>query len=128
MRAAPNALMIFAAGRGTRMAPLTDTRPKPLIEVAGRALLDYALDIADVAGIDRIVVNTHYLAHQIEDYLSHCRVSISHEDTLLDTGGGLRAALPLLGDGPVLTLNSDAVWQGPNPLEILLETWQDATS
>ena len=128
MRAPPNALMIFAAGRGTRMAPLTDTRPKPLIDVAGKALLDYALDLAETADITQIVVNTHYLSDQIEAHLSGRPIQISHESTLLETGGGLRKAIPLLGDGPVMTLNSDAVWKGPNPLQILLDAWQTASS
>lgn len=113
--------MIFAAGRGTRMAPLTDTLPKPLIPVGGRPLLDHALDLAD--GIETVVVNTHYLAPMVEHHLRGRAVITLHEPELLETGGGLRNALPLLGDGPVLTLNSDAIWQGPNVLGELVGAW-----
>ncbi|WP_114967002.1 nucleotidyltransferase family protein [Alkalilacustris brevis] len=126
MRPAPNALMLFAAGLGTRMGALTRDRPKPLIEVAGQPLIDHALALARQAVIDRIVVNTHYLAGQIADHLAgQPDIALSHEQELLDTGGGLRAALPLLGAGPVFTLNSDAVWAGPNPLETLRTGWAE---
>lgn len=119
-------LMIFAAGLGTRMAPLTDTRPKPLIEVAGRSLLDRALELGRQAGAAPIVVNTHYLGGQIARHLAGTDVAISDEaDLLLDTGGGLRRALPLLGGGPVATLNPDVVWTGPNPLQALAQAWRD---
>lgn len=123
----PDALMLFAAGLGTRMGALTATRPKPLIEVAGRALIDHALDLATGAGIARIVANTHYLPDQIEAHLAGRGVAISDErDALLETGGGLRKALPLLGPGPVLTLNTDAVWTGANPLAALRGAWDGA--
>lgn len=124
----PDALMIFAAGRGTRMAPLTDRLPKPLIEVGGRTLLDRALDLAAGAGIGRVVVNIHHLGGQIADHLAgRPGIALSDErDALLETGGGLRRALPLLGPGPVLTLNPDAVWTGPNPLAALLAAWEPA--
>lgn len=122
-------LMIFAAGLGTRMAPLTDSRPKPLIPVAGRTLLDRALDMGRQAGARRIVVNTHYLGAQIADHLAGGGVAISDEPDLLDTGGGLRKALPLLGpespSGPVMTLNPDVVWTGPNPLAALQAAWRE---
>ena len=129
----PEALMIFAAGRGTRMGALTRTRPKPLIRVAGRALIDHALAQAEGASVTRRVVNCHYLADRIAAHLAARAndppgtppVAISHEPVLLDTGGGLRAALPLLGAGPVFTLNSDAVWAGPNPLAALRAGWHD---
>ncbi|MCX7646223.1 MAG: nucleotidyltransferase family protein [Rhodobacteraceae bacterium] len=128
MRNAPRALMIFAAGFGTRMGALTATRPKPLIEVAGRALLDHALALAEGQGLDRIVVNAHYLAEQVAAHLAgRAGVSVAVErPEILDTGGGLRAALPLLGPGPVFTLNSDAVWTGPNPLATLRAAWDPA--
>lgn len=120
------ALMIFAAGLGTRMRPLTDNRPKPLIEVAGQTLLDRALAMGRQAQLSPIVVNSHYLGEQIADHLAKQNVAISDEsDLLLDTGGGLRKALPLLGDGPVMTLNPDVVWTGPNPLTALCEAWDD---
>ncbi|WBU60040.1 nucleotidyltransferase family protein [Paracoccus albus] len=117
-------LMIFAAGKGTRMAPLTDTVPKPLIEVEGKSLLDRAIDMGRDAGVSKMVVNTHYLGQQIHDHLSGSGIGISDEaDLLLETGGGLRKALPLLGDGPVMTLNPDVIWTGPNPLSALQMAW-----
>ncbi|MFV0332968.1 MAG: nucleotidyltransferase family protein [Tropicimonas sp.] len=127
MRHMPDAVMLFAAGFGTRMAPLTDTRPKPLIEVAGRALIDHALALADDAGIGRIVVNTHYRGEQVATHLAaRPDIALSHEAEILETGGGLRHALPLLGTGPVFTLNTDAVWTGPNPLAALRAAWDPA--
>jgi MurNAc alpha-1-phosphate uridylyltransferase len=118
-------LMIFAAGHGTRMRPLTDHLPKPMIEVAGRPLIDRALDHAAEAGLHRIVVNTHYRGAQIVAHLdARADISISHEvDHALETGGGLKRALPLLGPGPVFTLNPDAVWTGANPLTPLAQAW-----
>lgn len=122
----PTAAMIFAAGLGTRMGALTRTRPKPLIEVAGRPLIDHALDLARGAGITRIVVNTHAHADQLAAHLARVApdVLISHEAERLETGGGLKQALPLLGEGPVFTLNADMVWHGPNPLEALGGSWR----
>lgn len=117
----PSACMVFAAGLGTRMGVLTATRPKPMIPVAGRPLLDHALALVAEAGL-RPVINTHYLADQVADHLAG-RVAISYEPALLDTGGGLLAALPLLGPGPVATLNSDAIWTGPNPFATLSAAW-----
>ena len=120
--------MLFAAGLGTRMGALTATRPKPLIEVAGKPLIDHALSLCDSAGISRIVANTHYLPEQIETHLALRRIPISREDPrILETGGGLKRALPLLGGNPVLTLNTDAVWTGENPLTQLLSAWDDAS-
>ena len=118
--------MIFAAGFGTRMGALTKDRPKPLVEVAGRALLDHALDIATGAHVERIVLNTHYRADQIRAHVAHrTDIVLSDEQPdILETGGGLRKALPLLGDGPVMTLNSDAVFVGPNPLAYLQDAWR----
>lgn len=118
--------MIFAAGFGTRMGALTRDRPKPLIEVAGRALIDHALDLARAYAPPRIVVNLHYRAEQLAAHLAGHGggVLLSHEQPdILDTGGGLRAALPLLGLGAVLTMNSDAIWRGPNPLLHLAPLW-----
>lgn len=117
----PTAALLFAAGLGTRMAPLTDTKPKPLIYVAGRPLLDHALSqCRDL----RKVVNTHYLAPQIRAHLADTDVLISDEtDALLETGGGLKHALLLLQSNPVVTLNTDAVWRGPNAIETLLSAW-----
>ncbi|MFT7058663.1 MAG: MurNAc alpha-1-phosphate uridylyltransferase [Pseudorhodobacter sp.] len=121
--------MLFAAGFGTRMAPLTQTQPKALIPVAGRALLDHALDLVDAAGVTRKVVNLHYRGDQIKAHLAGRQdITFSPEPEILETGGGLRAALPLLGEGPVFTLNSDAVWTGPNPLKTLRLNWRDDMS
>lgn len=123
----PPPLMLFAAGLGTRMGALTASRPKPLIQVAGRALIDHALHQADAAGITHIVANTHYLPDQIESHLALRRIAISREwPHIRETGGGLKQALPLLGRSPVLTLNTDAVWTGDNPLLQLMQTWDDA--
>ncbi|NCO85895.1 MAG: nucleotidyltransferase family protein [Rhodobacterales bacterium] len=123
----PQAVMIFAAGRGTRMGALTAARPKPLIEVSGRPLIDHALDLARAVAPSRLVVNTHYLGAQIRDHLAGQDVMVSDEaDLLRETGGGLRHALPLLGPGPVFTLNSDALWRGDNPLRRLAAAWDPA--
>ncbi len=120
----PQAAMLFAAGFGTRMGALTKDRPKPLIEVAGRPLIDHALDLVDALRPLRVVANLHYHADQLADHLAGRDVMISREETrILDTGGGLRAALPLLGSDPVFTLNSDAIWAGPNPLNLLKDQW-----
>lgn len=120
----PFPLMIFAAGFGTRMGALTANQPKPLIKVAGRALVDHALDLAATAGARPVVVNTHYLAGQMADHLANHPVIMSEEPgQILETGGGLRKALPHLGKGPVMTLNSDAVWTGENPLTQLARHW-----
>jgi MurNAc alpha-1-phosphate uridylyltransferase len=118
--------MIFAAGLGTRMGALTRDRPKPLIEVAGQALIAQALAFAEEAGAGPVVVNVHWKADQLRAHLAGRSVLISDEtDALLETGGGLKAALPLLGDGPVWTLNSDAAWSGPNPLLALGDAWRE---
>lgn len=128
MRQDPRALMLFAAGFGTRMGPLTAERPKPLIPVAGRALLDHALALVDRLGGLQTVVNLHYRGDQIAAHLAHRPdIALSWErERILETGGGLRAAAPLLGPGPVFTLNSDAVWTGPNPLATLRAGWDSA--
>jgi MurNAc alpha-1-phosphate uridylyltransferase len=117
--------MIFAAGLGTRMGELTRDRPKPLIPVAGRPLIDQALRFAKEAGAEPIVVNAHWKADQLRAYLADEPILIADEsERLLETGGGLKAALPLLREGPVWTINSDAAWAGPNPLRVLAEAWQ----
>ncbi|WP_170410765.1 nucleotidyltransferase family protein [Ruegeria atlantica] len=120
----PEAVMLFAAGFGTRMGLLTQKQPKPLIEVAGRPLIDHALDLVDDVRPKRIVANLHYLPDQLEAHLSPKGVLLSHEaPDILETGGGIRAALPLLGPHPVYTLNPDAIWSGPNPLAMLRTAW-----
>lgn len=119
-------LMIFAAGKGTRMAPLTDVTPKPLIEVAGHTLLDRALDLGRAAGVGQVVVNIHHLGGQIRDHIGTQALISDESDLLLETGGGLRKALPLLGPGPVITMNPDVIWTGPNPISALLSAWDDS--
>jgi MurNAc alpha-1-phosphate uridylyltransferase len=123
--------MVLAAGYGKRMRPLTDNRPKPLIEVCGRALLDHALDRLGDVGIERVVVNAHYLGEQIVDHLakrSSPRCLLSMEDALLETGGGVVKALPLLGAEPFYVINADIFWlDGAIPaLERLARGWDDS--
>jgi MurNAc alpha-1-phosphate uridylyltransferase len=122
--------MVLAAGLGTRMRPLSDSRPKPLVPVGGKALIDYVLDGLAGAGVARAVVNVHYLPDIIETHLAARsgppELTISDErETLLDTGGGVRHALPLLGDGPFFVHNSDALWRenGTSALNALAELW-----
>ncbi|QGY00163.1 nucleotidyltransferase family protein [Roseovarius faecimaris] len=124
MRDTPGSVMLFAAGFGTRMGALTADRPKPLIEVAGKPLIDHALALIEGYGATRIVANLHYKPDMLEQHLAGTGVLFSHETPdILETGGGLRAALPLLGEGPHFTMNTDAVWRGPNPLTHLARLW-----
>lgn len=122
----PAAAMIFAAGLGTRMGALTRDRPKPLIEVAGRPLIDHALALVRDAGVGRVVVNTHAHPDRMRAHLARVapEALVSHEPERLETGGGLKRALPLLPPGPVFTLNADMVWSGPNPLAALAAAWR----
>ncbi len=114
MTAPISTAMVLAAGFGKRMRPLTDALPKPLVRLKGKPLIDHVLDRLADGGITRAVVNVHYLADQIEAHLaSRTRpaITVSDErDALLDTGGGVVRALPLLGDAPFLVHNSDSVW------------------
>ncbi len=130
MTLTPPAALIFAAGLGTRMRPLTNDRPKALVEVGGRTLLDRALDRVKEAGIPRAVVNVHAFPDQMRAALARrgdLEILISDEsDLLLETGGGMRKALPLLGPGPVLALNADAIWTGAAPVPALLKAWAGA--
>lgn len=119
-------ILLFAAGLGTRMGTLTQDRPKPLIEVAGRSLIDHALELANIPEVGQKVVNLHHQAQMIRDHLQSQNILYSDEDSaLLETGGGLRHALPLLKESPVLTMNTDAVWNGPNPIRQVLNSWRD---
>jgi MurNAc alpha-1-phosphate uridylyltransferase len=114
MSVKPTKAMVLAAGLGVRMRPLTDHMPKPLVPVAGRALLDHVLDRLGEAGVDEAVVNVHYLPDQIIDHVAsraHPRVVISDErDQVLGTGGGVVKALPLLGNAPFFHVNADTMW------------------
>ena len=112
--------MVLAAGLGTRMRPLTDTLPKPLVAVAGKALIDHVLDRLASAGVNHAVVNVHHMADAIERHLkgrTRPKILISDErGELLDTGGGVVRALKLLGDRPFFHINSDTIWiEGVTP-------------
>ena len=129
----PTTAMLLAAGLGKRMRPLTATRPKPLVEVGGRSLLDHALDHLRAGGVRRAVVNVHYLADALEAHLRRCGdgldIAISDERAeLLETGGGVVHALPLLGDEPFYVINTDNLWvDGPaDTLRLLASRWNDA--
>ena len=114
----PRRAMVLAAGLGVRMKPLTDRIPKPLVKVGGKPLIDYVLERLDAANVERIVVNVHYLADALERHLAGRRaVVISDErDQVLETGGGVVKALPLLGSAPFFLINSDTIWiDGPQP-------------
>ncbi len=131
--ARPKRAMVLAAGIGKRMRPLTATVPKPLIEVSGRALIDHALDRLEAASVEAAVVNVHYLPTLVEAHLARRRrppeTVISDERAeLLDTGGGIANALPLLGPDPFFLLNSNSFWiEGARPnLHWLAATWDDA--
>lgn len=118
MSPVPKTAMVFAAGLGKRMRPITDTLPKPLVKVGGRALIDHCLDRLGESGVERAIVNVHWLADQIETHLAGRRspkVFISNERVaLLDQGGGIKRALPLIGADPFLICNTDAFWiEGP---------------
>ena len=124
--------MVLAAGIGKRMRPLTAMTPKPLIEVQGRALIDYGLDRLCAAGVREAVVNVHYLADLVEVHMARRdapAITISDErDELLDTGGGIVRALPTLGDQPFYLINSDSFWiEGVKPnLELLADYFDPA--
>ena len=128
----PRTAMVLAAGLGKRMRPLTATRPKPLIEVAGKALLDHVLQKLKEAGVERAVVNVHYLADAVEAHLAArdfgLDIAISDERSLLlETGGGMVHAEPLIDCDPFLVVNSDNMWvDGPaDTLRLLASHWDD---
>lgn len=128
----PDKAMVLAAGLGKRMRPITETLPKPLVKVAGRTLIDWALDTLARAGVGTAVVNVHHLADQMETHLAGRtapRIVISDERArLLDSAGGVIRALPHLGAAPFFILNADTFWlDGPQPnLEKLALAWDDA--
>ena len=122
--------MVFAAGYGTRLRPLTDRMPKPLVPVAGKPMIEYALDKLKAYGIEEVVINVSHLMDQLTAYVSRFRgltISLSEEAEPLETGGGLKKALPLLGDGPFFVINSDIVWTDAQDtaLERLTRQWDD---
>lgn len=126
----PDRAMVLAAGLGTRMRPITETTPKPLIEVGGRSLIDHCLDRLDEAGVETVVVNTHHMADKLERHLKQRErpvIEFSREEKLLETGGGVKKALDLLGAGAFYVLNSDMLLlNGPqSALRRLADEWDD---
>ncbi|MFL2687343.1 MAG: nucleotidyltransferase family protein [Alphaproteobacteria bacterium] len=120
--------IVLAAGLGTRMQPITNNLPKPLVQVLRRPLIDYSLERLKSAGVSQVVVNTHYLSEQIEAHLADRReIRVSHEVQRLETGGGVANALHLLGKRAFFVLNSDALWiDGPTPaLDRLAAAWNE---
>lgn len=111
--------MVLAAGLGTRLRPITDRMPKPLVPIAGKAMIDYGLDALAEAGVKRAVVNVHHFSERMIAHLSKRRrpdILISDEsERLMDSGGGLAKGLKLLGRGPVLVMNADLFWIGETP-------------
>jgi len=110
----PRTAMILAAGRGERLRPITDTLPKPLVRIGARALIDHALDRLEEAGVEKVVVNTHHLGPLVAEHLARRptpKIVISAETTALETGGGIRNALPLLGPDPFFAINGDSLWR-----------------
>jgi MurNAc alpha-1-phosphate uridylyltransferase len=129
----PKVGMVLAAGRGERLRPITDTLPKPLVRIAGRALLDHAIDRLEAAGVTRAVVNIHYLGDIIVEHLAarHSpEIVISREAAALETGGGVKHALPLLGDEPFFVVNGDSLWLDSklSALVRLADAWDPATT
>jgi len=129
---APHTAMYLAAGLGERMRPLTNDRPKPLVPLAGRVLIDYALDRLRDAGVQRVVINLHYLGGMIRDHLRARQqpeiVYSDESDHLLGPGGGVVKALPLLGEQAFFVHNCDSFWRedGGNVLRDMAALWDDA--
>lgn len=132
MSETPRTAMVLAAGLGKRMRPITDTMPKPLVKIAGKALIDWGLDALSEAGVETAVVNVHYLPDQLVHHLSdrtNPAIEISDErDALLDSGGGIVRALPKLGPAPFFVLNADTFWidRKDSSLRRLALAWNDA--
>ncbi len=129
---APRKAMVLAAGLGLRMRPLTLERPKPLIAVGGKPMLDHALDRLQDAGVETAVVNAHYRAEMIAEHLkgrNTPKIVISHEETPLETGGGVKKALPMLGPEPFFAINADILWlDGPTmALKRVADQWNPDT-
>jgi len=123
--------MVLAAGYGTRLKPLTERMPKPLVPVAGKPMIEYTLDKLVAYGIEEVIVNVSHRKEQLVDYLSAFKClsfKISEEAEPLETGGGLKRALPFLGNDPLFTINSDIIWldEKESALERLAHFWDDA--
>ena len=122
--------MVLAAGLGKRMRPITDTLPKPLVAIGGKTMLDHALDRLTEAGVEEAVVNVHHLAEKIETHLAAREkpaITISDERAeLLETGGGVKKALPLLGSEPFFHVNSDSLWSesGGSAMAAMRQAWR----
>lgn len=120
---------ILAAGKGTRLRPYTDTCPKPLVPVGGQPIIDHVLDRLEEGGVKHVAVNLHYMADMLESHLrrrGHPSIEFSHEAQLLETGGGMKKALPLLGKGPFFTVSGDSLWTddpGSSALSRMEKMW-----
>lgn len=129
----PDQAMILAAGFGTRMKPLTDDTPKPMLDVAGRSLLERSIDKLSDAGVKNIVINTHHLPEPIKtmakDYEGPAKLTLSHEKKILDTGGGIKNALKHFGTDSFFVLSGDGLWEdsttNPPALQAMREAWDD---
>jgi MurNAc alpha-1-phosphate uridylyltransferase len=129
--AMPRRAMVLAAGLGTRLRPITQTVPKPMVKVAGKPMIDTVLDRLAASGIEEAVVNTHHLAEVLRAHLAgrtRPRLQFSHEDPILETGGGIKKALPLLGPEPFFSVNAKIVWLNgkTDALQRLADAWDDA--
>lgn len=130
--AVPKRAMVLAAGLGTRLRPITDTVPKPMVKVAGRPMIDTVLDRLAAAGVEEVMVNTHHLADVIRGHLAgrtRPRIEFSHEDPILETGGGIKKVLPFFGADPFYSVNAKILWLNgkTDALVRLAEAWDDST-
>ncbi len=129
MKIRPNHGFILAAGKGTRLRPYTDYLPKPLVEVAGQSLIDHALDHMESASVGHVTVNLHYMADMLENHLlqrARPLINISREADLLDTGGGIKKALHMVGDAAFYVVSGDSLWtdgEGQTALDRMADEW-----
>lgn len=128
--AVPKRAMVLAAGLGTRLRPITETVPKPMVQVGGRPIIDTVLDRLVAAGVEEVMVNTHHLAEVIRTHLSartEPRIHFSHEDPILETGGGIKKVLSFFGDRPFYAVNAKIVWLNGkiDALVRLADAWDD---
>lgn len=127
----PKRAMVLAAGLGTRLRPITQAVPKPMVKIAGVPMIDSVLDRLADSGVEEAVVNTHHLAEMLQAHLAgrtRPRLAFSHEETILETGGGIKKALPLLGPDPFFSVNAKIVWLNGkiDALQRLADAWDDA--